>query len=192
MVEAERWVDPAARPLPISLPLTSSTMPRILRIINRFNLGGPTHNAAYLSRYMPAGFETLLIGGPPGENEEGSGHILDSLGVEARILDEMRREVSPWKDRRAYRSIKRIIKEFKPDIVHTHAAKAGAVGRLAASDLGVPSSTAPPHASQRISPWPSSARCGLPVAGVNECGIGWDAWAFGSSTRRLAIYPEVS
>lgn len=112
-------------------------MPRILRIINRFNLGGPTHNAAYLSRYMPAGFETLLIGGPPGENEEGSGHILDSLGVEARILDEMRREVSPWKDRRAYRSIKRIIKEFKPDIVHTHAAKAGAVGRLAASDLGV-------------------------------------------------------
>ena len=112
-------------------------MPRILRIINRFNLGGPTHNAAYLTRYMPSDFETLLVGGPHGENEEGSGYILDALGVEARILEEMRREVSPWKDRRAYRRIKQIIKEFKPDIVHTHAAKAGAVGRLAASDLGV-------------------------------------------------------
>lgn len=112
-------------------------MPRILRIINRFNLGGPTHNAAYLSRYMPSGFETLLVGGPHGEHEEGSGHILDGLGVEGRVLEEMRREVSPWKDRRAYRKIKQLIKEFKPDIVHTHAAKAGAVGRLAANEMGV-------------------------------------------------------
>ena len=37
-------------------------MPKILRIINRFNLGGPTYNAAYLSRYMPSEFETLLVG----------------------------------------------------------------------------------------------------------------------------------
>jgi glycosyltransferase involved in cell wall biosynthesis len=112
-------------------------MPRILRIINRFNLGGPTHNAAYLSRYLPQGFETLLVGGPHGDNEESSRHILDALGVEARVLPEMCREVSPWQDRRAYRRIKRIIREFRPDVVHTHAAKAGAVGRLAASDLGV-------------------------------------------------------
>lgn len=112
-------------------------MPRILRIINRFNLGGPTHNAAYLSRYMPTGFETLLVGGPHGDQEASSHHILDALGVEARVLPEMRREVSPWQDRRAYRRIKRLIREFRPDVVHTHAAKAGAVGRLAASDLGV-------------------------------------------------------
>jgi len=112
-------------------------MPRVLRIINRFNLGGPTHNAAYLTRYLPSDFETLLVGGPQGENEEGSGHILSSLGIEATILPEMRREVSPWKDRSAYRRIKKIIRDFKPDVVHTHAAKAGAVGRLAASELGV-------------------------------------------------------
>lgn len=112
-------------------------MPRILRIINRFNLGGPTHNAAYLTRYLPGDFETLLVGGAQEQSEEGSGHILKSMGVEPLILPEMQREVAPWRDRSAYRRIKQLIKEFKPDIVHTHAAKAGAVGRMAASELGV-------------------------------------------------------
>ncbi|MBK6629152.1 MAG: glycosyltransferase [Flavobacteriales bacterium] len=112
-------------------------MPRILRIINRFNLGGPTHNAAYLTRYLPGDYETLLVGGSQEATEEGSHHILRSLGVEAMILPELQREVAPWRDRGAYRRIKQLIREFKPDIVHTHAAKAGAVGRMAAADLGV-------------------------------------------------------
>lgn len=113
-------------------------MPRVLRIINRFNLGGPTHNVAYLSRYLAPEFETLLVGGKWGENEEGSQHILDNLDLKPVFLPEMQREVAPWRDRAAYRRIKKIIQEFKPDIVHTHAAKAGAVGRMAAADLGVP------------------------------------------------------
>ena len=112
-------------------------MPRILRIINRFNLGGPTHNAAYLTRYLPSDFQTLLVGGSQEGTEEGSHHILRSMGVEPIILPELQREVAPWRDRGAYRRIKELIKDFKPDIVHTHAAKAGAVGRLAASELGV-------------------------------------------------------
>ncbi len=112
-------------------------MPRVLRIINRFNLGGPTHNAAYLTRYLPAEYETRLIGGSEEDNEEGSRHILEGLGVNGEVLPEMQREVAPWRDRAAYRRIRAIIKEFKPDIVHTHAAKAGAVGRLAASEAGV-------------------------------------------------------
>ncbi len=112
-------------------------MPRILRIINRFNLGGPTHNAAYLTRYLSSDFETLLVGGSQEATEEGSHHILRDLGVEPVILPELQREVAPWRDRGAYRRIKELIKEFKPDIVHTHAAKAGAVGRMAAADLGV-------------------------------------------------------
>ncbi len=112
-------------------------MPRILRIINRFNLGGPTHNAAYLTRYLPGEFETLLVGGSQEASEEGSHHILDAMGVKPLILPELQREVAPWRDRGAYRRIKALIREFKPDIVHTHAAKAGAVGRMAASELGV-------------------------------------------------------
>lgn len=112
-------------------------MPRVLRIINRFNLGGPTYNAAYLTKYLPDDFETLLVGGSQEATEEDSLHILRNLGVEARILPELQREVAPWRDRGAYRRIKQLIKEFKPDIVHTHAAKAGAVGRMAAADAGV-------------------------------------------------------
>lgn len=112
-------------------------MPRVLRIINRFNLGGPTHNAAYLTRYLPDDYETLLVGGSQEATEEGSHHILHDLGVEPMILPELQREVAPWRDRGAYTRIKKLIKEFKPDIVHTHAAKAGAVGRMAAADLGV-------------------------------------------------------
>lgn len=50
-------------------------MPRVLRIINRFNLGGPTHNAAYLTRYLPDDYETLLVGGSEEESEVGSHHI---------------------------------------------------------------------------------------------------------------------
>jgi glycosyltransferase involved in cell wall biosynthesis len=113
-------------------------MPRILRIINRFNLGGPTHNAAYLTRYLAPEFETLLVGGQWDESEEGSQHILEAVGVRPLILPEMRRDLAPWRDRDAYRRIRSLIKEFKPDIVHTHAAKAGAVGRYAASELKVP------------------------------------------------------
>ncbi|MBK9148471.1 MAG: glycosyltransferase [Flavobacteriales bacterium] len=112
-------------------------MPRVLQILNRFNLGGPTHNAAYLTRYMAPEFETLLVGGSQEFSEAASHHITRSLGVEPMILPELQREVAPWRDRSAYRRIKQVIKDFKPDIVHTHAAKAGAVGRMAAADLGV-------------------------------------------------------
>jgi len=112
-------------------------MPRVLQILNRFNLGGPTHNAAYLTRYMAPEFETLLVGGSQEATEAGSHYITRGLGVDPVILPELQREVAPWRDRSAYRRIKQVIKEFKPDIVHTHAAKAGAVARMAAADLGV-------------------------------------------------------
>lgn len=113
-------------------------MPKVLRIINRFNLGGISYNVSYLSRYMPAEFETLLIGGPEEEGEESSLYIPESLGLKPVIIHEMKRSVNPLQDYFAYRKIKKIIKEFKPDIVHTHASKAGAVGRIAAASCKVP------------------------------------------------------
>lgn len=112
-------------------------MPKILRIINRFNLGGPTYNAAYLSKFMPSDFETLLIGGAKDETEANSEYIVNSLGIEPTIIPEMRREINA-KDIVAYRKIKKIIRDFKPDIVHTHASKAGALGRWAAYHTKVP------------------------------------------------------
>ncbi|PKP23204.1 MAG: hypothetical protein CVU05_00565 [Bacteroidetes bacterium HGW-Bacteroidetes-21] len=113
-------------------------MPRILRILNRFNLGGPTYNAAYLTKHISSDYDTLLIGGKHNEHEESSEFILNNMGVEALIIPEMQREISPVNDLIAYNKIKQIIREFKPDIVHTHAAKAGMLGRRAAYSLGVP------------------------------------------------------
>lgn len=113
-------------------------MPKVLRIINRFNLGGITYNVSYLSKYLPKEYETLLIGGPEEDGEESSLYIPQSLGLNPKIIIELRRSINPFQDYKAYKKIKQIIKEFKPDIVHTHASKAGAIGRLAAIHCKVP------------------------------------------------------
>lgn len=113
-------------------------MPKILRIANRFNLGGPTYNVAYLTKYISPEFETLLVGGEKDDTEEGSEHILEDLGIKPLIIPEMKREIDVKEDRAAYLKLKSIIKEFKPDIVHTHASKAGTLGRMAASKCNVP------------------------------------------------------
>ncbi len=107
-------------------------MIKVLRIINRFNIGGPTYNATFLTRFLNDEFETLLIGGLPEEGEADSLHIPHEYGVEPQILEEMKRTPNFKSDREAYKKIKEIIKEFQPDIVHTHASKAGALGRRAA------------------------------------------------------------
>ena len=113
-------------------------MPRILRIINRLNLGGPTHNVAFLTKYLPAEYETLLLSGQIDSTEASSEFLVKELDLTPQYIDNMQRELNPFKDRHAYAQIKKIIQEFKPDIVHTHAAKAGAVGRLAAAHCNVP------------------------------------------------------
>ena len=90
-------------------------MPRILRIANRFNLGGPTFNVAYLTKYLPDTYETLLIGGDKEENEASSSHILADLGIKPVIVPEMQREISLGVDMAAYRAIEKII-----DVLNRH------------------------------------------------------------------------
>ncbi len=113
-------------------------MARILRIINRFNLGGPTYNAAYLTKYLDSKYETLLVGGAKDPSEANSDYIVRNLGITPVIIPEMHRSINLQQDWIAYQKLKKIIKDFNPDIVHTHASKAGALGRLAAHNAGVP------------------------------------------------------
>jgi glycosyltransferase involved in cell wall biosynthesis len=113
-------------------------MPKVLRIINRFNLGGPTYNVAYLSKFLAPEFETRLVGGEIDRSEGSSQFITEKLGLHPLVIPEMKREVSVGDDRKAYKRIRALIREFNPDIVHTHASKAGALGRLAAHKENVP------------------------------------------------------
>lgn len=111
---------------------------RVLRIINRFNIGGPIYNAVLLTAFMPEEYETLLIGGMPEENEANSLYIAEKYGISPVLISEMQREPNFKNDNSALQKIKEIIRTFQPDIVHTHASKAGALGRKAAFDCGVP------------------------------------------------------
>ena len=113
-------------------------MPRVLRILNRLIIGGPSKNAIYLSRYMQPDFDTLLVIGGKEDHEQDADFLATTNNIEPRCIPEMKRPISPRNDWAAYHKLKELIKEFKPDIVHTHAAKSGALGRLAAKHANVP------------------------------------------------------
>ena len=107
-------------------------MYKILRIHNRLIVGGPSHNVTLLSAYLSPEFETKLLVGKKDRDEKDATYIADQLGLVPVEIADMRRSILPFNDILAYFKIKKIIKEFKPDIVHTHASKSGAIGRLAA------------------------------------------------------------
>lgn len=111
---------------------------KVLRIINRFNIGGPTYNATFLSKFIGDEYETLLVGGLPEPGEADSLYILEKYGIKPILIEELKRDPDFSSDRKAYKKIRELIKEFQPDIVHTHAAKAGALGRRAAYSEKVP------------------------------------------------------
>lgn len=113
-------------------------MPKILRIHNRLIVGGPTLNVLYLTKYLAPEFETLLIVGEKEGHEKDAHFLAEEMGIRTVLIPDMGRSIHPYRDYKAYRHLKKIIREFKPDIVHTHAAKPGAVGRLAAKSLKVP------------------------------------------------------
>ena len=65
---------------------------RVLRIINRFNLGGPTYNATFLSAFLSDNFETKLIGGRHESHEGESQFIPQKYGVKIELVDHLQRE----------------------------------------------------------------------------------------------------
>ena len=113
---------------------------RVLRVITRLNVGGPSLNAALLATRMDSSrFETLLVAGRESE-AEGSMLELGRLpsGLDVIRVDSLGREISPLDDLRALAAITRIARRFRPHVVHTHLAKAGFVGRLAGRAAGAP------------------------------------------------------
>ena len=105
---------------------------RVARIIARLNIGGPAVQAITLTKRLePLGYETLLIRGSEASHEGSMDHLADELGVRALRIARMGRELGLG-DILAFVRLLRELRRFRPDVVHTHAAKAGTLGRLAA------------------------------------------------------------
>src|SRR5688500_6284232 len=104
---------------------------KVIRIIARLNVGGPAKHVVWLtSGLQDASFDSLLVAGsvPPGE--EDMSYFADEAGVVPFYIPEMSREIS-LKDGITVWKLFRLFLRERPDIIHTHTAKAGTVGRVA-------------------------------------------------------------
>jgi glycosyltransferase involved in cell wall biosynthesis len=119
--------------------LTVHSKIKIVIIQSRICVGGPAAHTEILAKYLnPANFEVRLISGALETGELSRIDDLKRQGIHVTTLPEMEREIAFWRDLRAVVSLFRILKQERPHIVHTHNAKAGAVGRVAAWLAGVP------------------------------------------------------
>ena len=106
---------------------------KVLRVIARLNMGGPALHVAYLTAGLDErGYDTTLVAGTLARGEDSMAFVADQLQLEVERIPELQRELSPLRDMRAALRLARVIRRERPQILHTHTAKAGAVGRLAA------------------------------------------------------------
>src|SRR5213080_3929509 len=113
---------------------------RVAHIITRMIIGGAQENTLFNCEDLIKlfGDEVLLITGPSLGPE---GDLLQQgrgAAAPIHVVPTLRRAIDPWRDAASYFDLKRALRDFRPDVVHTHSAKAGFLGRLAASSLGVP------------------------------------------------------
>jgi glycosyltransferase involved in cell wall biosynthesis len=106
---------------------------RILRVIARLNMGGPALHVAYLTEGLRSrGYDTTLVAGSLARGEDSMAFVAEGRGVDVVRIDELGREISPLRDLVATLRLAWLIRRERPDILHTHTAKAGTVGRVAA------------------------------------------------------------
>jgi glycosyltransferase involved in cell wall biosynthesis len=119
--------------------MTSNNKPKILRIITRLNIGGPAIHAILLSGSLNEdGYRDILIAGEANDSEGDMRYLAKERNVAPVIIREMSREINFRKDFTALLKLYKLMRKERPDIVHTHTAKAGALGRIAAVMAGVP------------------------------------------------------
>jgi glycosyltransferase involved in cell wall biosynthesis len=113
---------------------------RIAHIITRLILGGAQENTVLCCEDLMRdyGDRVLLITGPPLGPEGSLLQRARAGGVPVELIPQLRRPIHPWRDLASYRRIKQVLRDFRPEVVHTHSAKGGMLGRAAAWSLHVP------------------------------------------------------
>lgn len=105
---------------------------RILRVLTRLNIGGPSLHAALLStRLETTRFSTCVVMGQPDASEGDLSELMRGPSVRLIRLRTLQRAIRPWSDLRAFVELLRIVWRERPQLIHTHMAKAGALGRVA-------------------------------------------------------------
>ena len=118
---------------------------RVMRIIARLNVGGPAIQALTLTeRLSHLGYDTTLIRGREGAREGSMDDLARELGVRPVFFSLLRRELRPG-DLLALLQMTKLMRALKPHVVHTHAAKAGTLGRLACLLAGTAGPTVTVH-----------------------------------------------
>jgi glycosyltransferase involved in cell wall biosynthesis len=96
-------------------------------------MGGPALHVSYLSAGLrERGYETILVAGSVSQGEQSMAYVAEGLGVPVVTIPHLHREISPVRDLLATMRLARMMRAEHPVILHTHTAKAGAVGRVAA------------------------------------------------------------
>jgi len=112
---------------------------KVLRLFSRLNIGGPSVHVILLTAGLdPLGYETRLVVGDEAEREGNLFELAESKGVRWLRMPGLEREIRPIGDLRCLWALVRLMREERPTIVHTHTAKAGVVGRIAARLSRVP------------------------------------------------------
>jgi glycosyltransferase involved in cell wall biosynthesis len=113
---------------------------KVVHVITRLIVGGAQENTLLTveEQHRTWNDDVTLITGPPLGPEGSLLERAQSGGFPVIVVDELRRNIDPWRDWRSYVHLKRLFRELKPEIVHTHSSKAGVIGRAAAHALRIP------------------------------------------------------
>lgn len=112
---------------------------RVMRVIARLNVGGPAVHVILLAeRLGPPRFASTLVCGQIGPHEGDMSYLARARGVQPVVIPQLGRELSPLRDTITLWRLWRLMRAARPHVVHTHTAKAGFVGRVAARLAGVP------------------------------------------------------
>jgi len=112
---------------------------RVMRVIARLNVGGPAiHTVLLTAKLDPSKYRTTLVVGEPGEGEGDMGYLATDRGVQPYSVAELGRAIRPTDDLVALWKLYRLMRRERPHVVHTHTAKAGTLGRIAAFAARVP------------------------------------------------------